>query len=232
MPRHMEHRFRHNRDPIPGMPRPLDPPRRKQRKKHSTNRKRSLLFLPRKEKKRSLAGEKEGRKSLSPDSRIRREGWHHLRSFGPRTERPILMPILETLILGWRPPGVHGNEKAPPKDTSSEGSQSREVSFQVRCPNPRKNPSGIFQDRLPRERSEKKGSSEPLRKDQTPDMSEWPPSGAPSLGPIPGTESPRNRVRNPKHGPVRSGEPLFGSWFAGKPPTVSYETCRCSIGLS
>jgi hypothetical protein len=147
MPRHMEHRFRHHRDPIPGMHRHLQPLRRTQRTKHSTNRKRSLNSLPRKETKRSLAGEKEGRRSLSSDPRIGRNGWYHLKSYGPTAGRWILIPILETPVLGRRPPGMHGNEKTQPKDPSPEGPRSREVSFQVRYPNPRKNPSGIFQER-------------------------------------------------------------------------------------
>jgi hypothetical protein len=108
-----------------------------------------------------------------------------------------------------------------------KGPQSREVSFQVRYPNPCKNPSGIFQDRYLHERSRKKGPSGPFLKDRPPVMSEWPPSGAPSLGPIPGTESPRNRERDPNLGLVGSVCLSSGPGSPGKPPAASYEVCRC-----
>ena len=178
----------------------------------------------------ALRGKKEGRISLSPDPRIGRKGRHHLKPSGPRTGRWILMPLQ---IPSSSDEGIlecMGTRRPRQRTLPRKGPQSREVSFLVRYPNPCKNPSGIFQDRYLHDRSRKKGPSGPFLKDRPPVMSEWPPSGAPSLGPIPGTESPRNRERDPNLGLVGSVCLSSGPGSPGKPPAASYEVCRCCKG--
>jgi hypothetical protein len=117
-----------------------------------------------------------------------------MKSSGPRTGRSNLMLILEAPVLGRKQPGVHGNEKALKKDPSPEGNWI--LTFRSKCGTPTPGePLGDLSGQVSvRTIREDRSFGIHHQRSKPPGLSEWPPSGAPTLGPIPGTESPRNRV--------------------------------------
>jgi hypothetical protein len=107
------------------------------------NEPQKISFLPSSEGKiEKPCGGKGGTQSLPPDPRIRGEGRYPENSSGPRTGRRTGISILKAPVLGRKQPGMHGNEKALRMDSSPEGPLNKEVSFQVRCPNPGRTPRG------------------------------------------------------------------------------------------
>jgi len=110
-----------------------------------------------------------------------------------------------------------GTKKALKKDPSSEGSSIKNHS-RSKCGTPTPEESfGILSGQVSvRTIRENRPFGTYYQRSNLSGLSEWPPSGAPSLGPIPGTESPRNRVKDPNMGLFGLVCHLFGSWFAGK----------------